>query len=395
MQRWTTWLPAVRKGGVTHDEIMVRVRKNSILPIPQAERYTSRDWFRTLLSWSSSVILRRIAHPVTWLTAWSVIIVCIDNMLPGGFPIVSSKGHVLLGSALSLLLVFRTNAAYSRFQFGRRIWERVTAVSRNTARLVACSSKELGAAKTQRLAGLLCAFPFLLREHVLGRCTNSNRLLRLLESLLDNDALEGLEQTHNRPLHVLDLMSSEVRDVPIQPLYESRDRINFYSHISRLAETVASCECLVQTPVPLHYTRHTTRFLSMFMLSLPLVLVSDYGVLTIPVVAFIAWAFFGIQEIGLWIEEPFRVLRLRVICNTIGADMAGTIYGQAILPSSTPGKAEERGANPEIEEWSNDALVEYDRLMELFLPSSRLRMPAALRSRPQERDLIAPRLRLN
>lgn len=43
--------------------------------------------------------------------------------------------HTLLGSALGLLLVFRTNAAYQRFQEGRKLWEELLNVSRDIARM--------------------------------------------------------------------------------------------------------------------------------------------------------------------------------------------------------------------------------------------------------------------
>lgn len=48
---------------------------------------------------------------------------------------VFTKPHTLLGSALGLLLVFRTNAAYQRFQEGRKLWEEVLNVSRDIARM--------------------------------------------------------------------------------------------------------------------------------------------------------------------------------------------------------------------------------------------------------------------
>lgn len=47
----------------------------------------------------------------------------------------ATQPHTLLGSALGLLLVFRTNAAYQRFQEGRKLWEEVLNVSRDIARM--------------------------------------------------------------------------------------------------------------------------------------------------------------------------------------------------------------------------------------------------------------------
>ncbi|CAN0480370.1 unnamed protein product, partial [Scytosiphon promiscuus] len=46
-----------------------------------------------------------------------------------------TQPHTLLGSALGLLLVFRTNAAYQRFQEGRKLWEEVLNTSRDIARM--------------------------------------------------------------------------------------------------------------------------------------------------------------------------------------------------------------------------------------------------------------------
>jgi predicted membrane chloride channel (bestrophin family) len=77
-------------------------------------------------------------------------------------------------------------------------------------------------------------------------------------------------------------------------------------HIDDLSATIGSCERIVQTPVPLTYARHTSRFLSLFCLSMPIALVGELHAYIIPFVSFVAWSLFGIQEIGMMIEEPFQ-----------------------------------------------------------------------------------------
>ena len=62
----------------------------------------------------------------------------------------------------------------------------------------------------------------------------------------------------------------------------------------------------MQTPVPLNYARHTSRFLTIWCLMLPIALVGEVGYAVVPVSGLICWGLFGIQEIGLMIEEPFR-----------------------------------------------------------------------------------------
>ena len=80
--------------------------------------------------------------------------------------IITKTPHSLLGSALGLLLVFRTNTAYSRFWEGRKIWEHVANLSRDTSRMVRLYQRELGEERVKRCLGLLAAFPYLLRQRV-------------------------------------------------------------------------------------------------------------------------------------------------------------------------------------------------------------------------------------
>lgn len=47
---------------------------------------------------------------------------------------------------------------------------------------------------------------------------------------------------------------------------------------------------------------------------------------TAPVVCLATWALFGIQEIGLLIEDPFQsALSLEIMCNTVYSDVMQTI----------------------------------------------------------------------
>lgn len=83
-------------------------------------------------------------------------------------PIISKTPHTIVGSAMSLLLVFRTNAAYTRFWEGRGIWEGLINKSRDLSRMVASYCEEIGAPMCRRMADLICAFPVALEQHLLG-----------------------------------------------------------------------------------------------------------------------------------------------------------------------------------------------------------------------------------
>jgi predicted membrane chloride channel (bestrophin family) len=63
------------------------------------------------------------------------------------------------GSALGLLLVFRTNTAYNRFWEGRRIWEKILNSLRDLGRMTVLYGDVIQPARVERILHLLCAFP--------------------------------------------------------------------------------------------------------------------------------------------------------------------------------------------------------------------------------------------
>ena len=99
------------------------------------QRYSSSDWFRIMLNTPTSVVLRRVWQPVLFTTVFSLFVHIVFRLSPT-VPSFSYKPHSLIGSALSLLLVFRTNAAYTRFWEGRQRWQLLSDHIRSLSRLV-------------------------------------------------------------------------------------------------------------------------------------------------------------------------------------------------------------------------------------------------------------------
>jgi Bestrophin, RFP-TM, chloride channel len=89
-------------------------------------RHSSADWLYNIRSIPSSTILKEVRHPVLAVFAWSTIVTFAHRaLLRSASPAtqvlgsglhMSGVAHSFLVSALGLLLVFRTNSAYQRFQ---------------------------------------------------------------------------------------------------------------------------------------------------------------------------------------------------------------------------------------------------------------------------------------
>ena len=72
-----------------------------------------------------------------------------------------------------------------------------------------------------------------------------------------------------------------------------------------MIDTLGNCERILKTPIPLAYAIHLKQLLLLYCLALPFQMVRDLTWGTGPVVALISFTLFGIEEIGIEIENPF------------------------------------------------------------------------------------------
>lgn len=374
---WLSWMAQGRRKGVSE----VKMRDPEELGgVPRSDRYSSSDWLHNTASLPSSAILRAIRGPVIFMTSWATFLSVLYIRLKKVNPIAAESmclpqaPHSLMVSALSLLLVFKTNSAYQRFAEGRKIWEIIINNSRDLYRMLNLYENEMGRSKRRRLQRLLAAFPYLLRHRIRPNLVmyrlddvdnvrdpensivlyqdraaddldpeaaavatkeenegNSRRKTRPLYwvdkrtlpwRLLPPNALESCARAQNRPLWVCDRMAQELRNIPDSPFFTARERLAFISKVERLSGCIGACERIHQTAVPLNYARHSLRALTLWLFTLPFSLVGSLKLVTGPVLFLVSWLLFGVYEIGYSIEDPFQgTLRLSVLCDTIRRDV--------------------------------------------------------------------------
>jgi predicted membrane chloride channel (bestrophin family) len=93
-------------------------------------------WWTSLFTWTGtalSVVWLRVMFFVTLTIIFNIINIFYD------FPTFPNTAHSLMGVALGLLLVFRTNSAYDRYWEGRKAWQGIMDHTRAFTRMVAAS----------------------------------------------------------------------------------------------------------------------------------------------------------------------------------------------------------------------------------------------------------------
>ncbi len=270
-------------------------------------------WFRLALQVQGSVVLA--VMPRTLLSG--LFGVLISSLYALGFPLelsafVAFAPNIVLG----LMLVFRTNTAYERFWEGRKAWGALVNDVRNLARLiwVAIEAKTPHDQERKiRILYLLPAFAVAVKQHL-----RQEPLLEDIHPLVSSEQLQKLKLIQHPPLQIAfwigDYLQSqyEAQRVEVYQLTIMVERLN------SMVDALGACERILMTPIPLAYALHLKQLLLIHCLLLPFQMVQGLGWLTGPIVALLSFMLFGIEEIGIEIENPFgrdpNDLPLDLIC---------------------------------------------------------------------------------
>lgn len=231
--------------------------------------------------------------------------------------------HTLAGLSLSLLLVFRTNSSYDRFWEGRKLWGGIVNETRNLAR---AAGVFLGAnpALYTALLRWTAAFPFACASSLRGRAS----LGPLAKELPEDEVAQVLHSQHV-PFAVARKMSALLDEGRREGRYPEYVQMQLDQNVQLLVDYIGGCERIRKTPIPFAYVMHLRRALLVYCYTLPFALVESFGGLTVLATFLVAYVFFGIEEIGVEIEDPFghddNDLPLDQICNTINGNLSALL----------------------------------------------------------------------
>uniref|UniRef100_A0A7S1X865 Uncharacterized protein n=1 Tax=Tetraselmis chuii TaxID=63592 RepID=A0A7S1X865_9CHLO len=220
----------------------------------------------------------------------------------------------LTAGTLGLLLVFRTNASYGRWDESRKLWGLVTNRIRDLNRQAATwfpdqpQKKDL-LAVLQRWS---VAFCHSLKCHL----REGGHLPTELKNVLPQHELDALLASKHKPLYALQVMSEAIRASKA----DSYKQMMMDANMTVFEDCVGACERIFKSPIPQSYTRHTSRFMIVWHTLLPIALVPQLGWMTVPVTALVAYFMMGVEDIGVTIEEPYKQLALDATCAGLNAN---------------------------------------------------------------------------
>jgi len=228
---------------------------------------------------------------------------------------IAETAHALIGPSLGLLLVFRTNASYDRFWEGRKLWGGIVNETRNLGRQSAAWFADDGEL-ARRVLWWTVAYAYSTMHRLRGLADIGSAR----EQLPAADVADVLRSDHV-PLAIARRITELVVAARNRRLIDGHQLQALDQNVQQLIDYCGACERIRSTPLPFAYAVHLRRALLAYCFTLPLALVQKYGWETVPVTLLIAYVLFGIEEIGVEIEDPFgsdvNDLPLENICAAI------------------------------------------------------------------------------
>lgn len=287
--------------------------------------YDPHSWWSHFFDIKGSMV-RDIFYRVLSCVLWSIGVVAFHNVV---HPVsIQQDGHVLIGVALGLLLVFRTNASYDRFWEARKQWGSIINETRNLGR-AASAWLVKDPARVKRIVEWTILFPWATMQHLRNRRDIGTKVPPGLA-----EEAQAVLAADNLPLAVGRQITRELQSAREQELASDYVLMQLDQNVQQLVDYMGACERIHKTPLPFAYVVHLRRALILYCFTLPFALVEHFGWGAIAGTLVLAYILFGIEEIGVEIEDPFggddNDLPLERFCARVESDL------RELLPAESP-----------------------------------------------------------
>ena len=264
--------------------------------------YNPKQWLRFIFNFHKADTVRKMFPLLIGIAIYSWVVAYLEieyfHLSDNSHLKNVSILHTLLGFAISMLLVFRTNTAYDRWWEGRRQWGALVNNSRNLAiKLSAIFTSDESSRKF--FAQLIPGFAFELKSHLQSEETT----WQLDEN--PHPEIPDFNRHGHVPNQVVLKMVNKLQQLHKQGSISAEQLLFINPELTSFLDIAGACERIKNTPIPYSYSVFIKKFIFLYVLSLPIGLVFSLGYIVIPVVVFVFYVLGSLELIAEEIEEPF------------------------------------------------------------------------------------------
>ncbi|MBC7948628.1 MAG: hypothetical protein H7Y42_12145 [Chitinophagaceae bacterium] len=267
--------------------------------------YNPKDWFTFMFRIHKADTVNKLAPMLVGISIYSGLIAYLElefwqlsgNSYVRNIPIM----HSLLGFAISMLLVFRTNTAYDRWWEGRKLWGSLVNNSRNLAiKLNAIlSADELEHRAFFRK--IISAYAYALHNHLRKEQTR----VELFGDAEHQHVFNSIDKEKHIPNQMAVLMFERIHALHRAGTLTGEQLLYLNTELQSFTDICGACERIKNTPIPFSYSVFIKKFIFIYVMTLPFGYVFQLGFYVIPVVAFIFYVLASLELIAEEIEDPF------------------------------------------------------------------------------------------
>jgi putative membrane protein len=260
--------------------------------------YNPKSWVTLIFAFHRSDTFRMLWKEIIYIGLFTLAIAFVEIHF---FPDVVQLEKLitvysLIGFVISLLLVFRTNTAYDRWWEGRRKWGEVVNDTRNMAVKLSPLLKE----KSDRdfFARMISNFAVSMKEHLrLG--IDIDEL-----SLMPDEKNELIDRNHV-PTAIVELMYRRLKLHREKGEISDVEFLSIDKNLNALLDSIGACERIKNTPIPFSYSLFIKKFIFIYVTTLPLAFVVQFGYFSALIATFVFYVLVSMEVLAEEIEDPF------------------------------------------------------------------------------------------
>lgn len=267
--------------------------------------YNTKDWFTFIFKFHKADTFRKLFPLMVAVSIYSGIITWLEL----DYWKLSESNHVkniplmhgLLGFAISMLLVFRTNTAYDRWWEGRKLWGSLVNNSRNFAMKLGAILPADDTGMRSFFRKIIPAYAYALHNHLHKEQTR----VELFETDEHKQIFEEIDHAKHIPNQVAQLMYRQIHRLHTQKMISGEQLLFINNELQSFTDICGACERIKNTPIPYSYSVFIKKFIFFYVMTLPFGYVFQLGFYVVPVVAFVFYVLASLELIAEEIEDPF------------------------------------------------------------------------------------------
>lgn len=261
-------------------------------------KYNPKNWFSSILAFRRSDTFLIIWKEMIYIFLFTLALTYFELRMEMN---VDRWGKLLavyslIGFVLSLLLVFRTNTAYDRWWEGRKKWGEMVNNTRNLATKIAAMIDD----KPTRdyFARMIGNYAYAVKEHL-------REGVKFEELDLTDEERVILENASHIPNIIDKWLYTKLYNLKQEGRISEQDFIVIDINLKALADILGACERIRNTPIPYSYSIFLKKFIFIYVTTIPLALVGDFGYYSSIIAVFIFYVLVSMEILAEEIEDPF------------------------------------------------------------------------------------------